>query len=100
MLVLVGVIIAALIIWDRAKFGVFLTALLTVVPALVGLLFLFGHPTPKRAAYAVSVGIPLLLSLTWIMEIAWRSAIANALIKPGKVPVFPDLPDVMFPLTT
>jgi len=58
LLVLVGVIIAALIIWDRAKFGVFLTALLTVVPALVGLLFLFGHPTPKRAAYAVSVGIP------------------------------------------
>ena len=54
-------IIAALIIWDRAKFGVFLTALLTVVPALVGLLFLFGHPTPKRAAYAVSVGIPLLI---------------------------------------
>ena len=58
--VLAGVAIAALIIWDRATFPAVMTATLTVVPALVGLLFLFGRPTPKRAAYAVSVGIPLL----------------------------------------
>jgi hypothetical protein len=59
--VLAGVIIAGLMIWDRAYFGVLLTAILTAVPALVGLLFLVGRPTPKRLAYAVSVGIPLLI---------------------------------------
>ena len=50
-----------LIIWDDARFDAFITATLTAVPALVGLLFLVGRPTPKRAAYAVSVGIPLLM---------------------------------------
>lgn len=35
LLVVVGVAIAALIIWDRANFGVFITTMLTVVPALV-----------------------------------------------------------------
>jgi hypothetical protein len=61
MFVVVGAVIAALIIWGRAKFGLFITTTLTVVPALVGLLFLLGRPTPKRAAYAVAIGIPLLI---------------------------------------
>jgi hypothetical protein len=58
---LVGVVIAGLIIWDGANFGLFITALLTAVPLLVGLLFLVGRPTPKWAAYLVSVGIPVLI---------------------------------------
>ncbi len=59
--VLLGVIIAALIIADGANLGLFLTTLLTVVPALVGLLFLIGRPRPINVAYAVSVGLPLLI---------------------------------------
>jgi hypothetical protein len=59
--VLVGVTVGVLIIVDRAKFGLFLTAILTVVPVLTGLLFLVGRPTPKRLANALSVGVPLLI---------------------------------------
>ena len=61
MYILVSVIVAVLIVSDRAHFGLFLTALLTVVPALVGLLFLIGRPTPRDAAYAISLGLPLLI---------------------------------------
>ena len=59
--VLTGLVIAGLMIWDRAYFGALITAMLTLVPTLVGLLFLVGRPTPKRAAYAVAVGIPVLI---------------------------------------
>lgn len=59
--VLVGTAIAALMIWDGAYFGAFITATLTVVPALLGLLFFVGRPAPKRAAYAVALGIPALM---------------------------------------
>ena len=60
---LLGVTIAGLIIADDANFGLFITTTLTVVPALVGLLFFIGRPQPKRAAYALSVGLPLLIIL-------------------------------------
>lgn len=66
--VLVGLAIAALIIWDRANFGMLITTTLTVVPVLVGLMFLFGRPTPERAAYIVSVGIPLLIVIGFGVE--------------------------------
>jgi hypothetical protein len=59
--VLVGVVIAGLMTWDRAYFGAFITATLTAVPALLGLLFLAGRPVPKRGAYAVAAGVPLLI---------------------------------------
>ena len=59
--VLVAVVIAGLMIWDGAYFGAQITALLTVVPVVVGLMFFFGRPTPRRAAYAISLGIPLAL---------------------------------------
>jgi hypothetical protein len=59
--ILTGVVIAALMIWDGAYFGATITAMLTGIPCLVGLLFLFGRPAPKLAAYAVSAGIPLLI---------------------------------------
>jgi len=58
---MVGIVIAALMIWDGAYFGLFITATLTLVPALVGLLFLFGRPVPKRAAYGLVLGLPLAL---------------------------------------
>jgi hypothetical protein len=70
--VAVGGAIAALMIWDRAYFGAFLTASLTLVPALVGVLFLIGRPTPKRAAYAVAVGVPLLIVIGFGVEPALR----------------------------
>jgi hypothetical protein len=61
--VLVGVTIAALIIADKARFGLFISITLVVIPVLVGMAFLFGHPTPKSAACAVSVAIPLVIVL-------------------------------------
>jgi hypothetical protein len=53
--------IGALIVADGARFGLFITTLLTLMPILVGLLFLVGRPTPQRLAYASSIGIPLLI---------------------------------------
>jgi hypothetical protein len=57
----VGAVIAALMLWDGAYFGLFITATITLIPAVVGLMFFIGRPTPRRAACAVSVGIPLLM---------------------------------------
>jgi hypothetical protein len=59
--VLVGVTVVAFILYDGAHFGWMVTALFTAVPALVGLLFLIGRPEPKRVAYALSAGLPLLI---------------------------------------
>jgi hypothetical protein len=72
LIVMLGVIIAALIIYDRADFGHFITSVVTVAPVLVGLLFLVGRPKPKRAAYAVSVGIPLLIIIVFGAEPLFR----------------------------
>ena len=66
--VLVSVTIGALIIADNAHFGLFTSTILTVLPALVGLLFFFGRPTPRFVAYAVSVGIPLVIILVFGAE--------------------------------
>jgi hypothetical protein len=70
--VLVGLLIGGLIIWDRANFPMFITATLTTVPVLVGVLFLFGRPQPRRAAYAASVGIPLAIAIGFGIEPAAR----------------------------
>jgi hypothetical protein len=68
----VGVVIAALMIWDGAYFGLFITATLTLVPALVGLLFFVGRPTPKRAAYALTLGLPLAIIVAFGIDPAVR----------------------------
>jgi hypothetical protein len=59
--VLVGFVIAGLILYDRAGFGLQITTILTAMPALIGSLTFFGRPAPKWAAYAVSLGFPLLI---------------------------------------
>jgi hypothetical protein len=56
---LAAVVIAGLMILDGAYFGAQITILLTVVPVVVGFLFFVGRPTPKRTAYAISIGVPL-----------------------------------------
>jgi hypothetical protein len=66
--ILLGVIIAALITYDGADFGPFITAMFTFVPAVVGLMFLMGRPKPNRAAYAVCLGIPLLIIIGFGVE--------------------------------
>jgi hypothetical protein len=70
--ILVGLVIGSLIIYDRANFGTVITALLTVVPALIGLVFLFGRPRPKRLAYAISLGIPVLITIGFGVEPVFR----------------------------
>jgi hypothetical protein len=70
--VLAGLSIGGLILWDRANFPMFMTATLTAVPALVGVLFLVGRPQPRRAAYAVVVGIPLAIVIGFAIEPASR----------------------------
>jgi hypothetical protein len=66
--VLVGLTIGALIIYDGANFGPFITTTLTAAPALVGLLFFIGRPTPKWLAYVISLGIPLLIIVGFSIE--------------------------------
>lgn len=70
--VLVGVTIGVLILATGAKFGLFLTTVLALVPILVGLPFFFGCPVPKRAAYALSVGLPLLIIIGFGVEPVFR----------------------------
>ncbi|MFV1967386.1 MAG: hypothetical protein ACC628_18305 [Pirellulaceae bacterium] len=57
---LVGVVIAILIVVDQAKFSLDILLCITLLPTLLGLLFLFGRPEPKVAAYAVALGLPVL----------------------------------------
>ncbi|QDT40298.1 hypothetical protein Pan241w_03540 [Gimesia alba] len=61
--ILLGAVIATLIIIDRSSISIQIVLCLTALPMIVGLLFLFGRPQPKAAAYAVAVGIPLLILL-------------------------------------
>jgi hypothetical protein len=70
--VLVGVTIAGLIVYVGAKFGLFITTAFTAVPVAVGLLFLWGRPRPKRAAYVLAAGLPLLIVLGFGAEPAVR----------------------------
>lgn len=60
---LLGAVIATLIIIDRSSISIQIVLCLTALPMIVGLLFLFGRPQPKAAAYAVAVGFPLLILL-------------------------------------
>lgn len=71
---LVGLTIAGLIEYDQSKFSGDVYFLLVVSPVLVGLLFLYGRPAPKRVAYALAAGIPLLLILVCGAEPAFRVA--------------------------
>jgi hypothetical protein len=57
---LVGLTIGGLIIADGAKIALSITAMFTAVPVLFGWLLLVGRPSPKRRAYAISIGLPLL----------------------------------------
>ena len=57
---LVGVVIALLVVIDRATFSLDILILITAIPVILGVMFLFGRPRPKRAAYLVSLGLPLL----------------------------------------
>jgi hypothetical protein len=66
--IFLGVLIAALIIYDHAHFGLFITTILTAVPAVVGLCFLIGRPKPKWAAHAVSIGLPTLIVIGFGIE--------------------------------
>jgi hypothetical protein len=70
--VLVGVVIASLIVYDGAHFGPVITTLLTAVPALIGLLFWFGRPEPKRLAYGISLGLPILITIGFGVEPIYR----------------------------
>jgi len=72
LLVLIGVTIVALMVYGEAYFGLFITLLITALPVIVGLLFLFGRPQPKRVAYAMAVGLPLLIALVFGAEPAVR----------------------------
>ena len=54
----VGAAIAVLIRIDKAQITGILFFSLTVTPLLVGLLFLFGRPKPRRLALAIAIGLP------------------------------------------
>jgi hypothetical protein len=69
---LTSLLIAALIVYDGANFGPLITTLLTAVPALIGFLFLFGRPKPKRLAYGVSLGLPVLITIGFGVEPVYR----------------------------
>jgi hypothetical protein len=70
--ILVGVVIASLIVYDGANFGPVITTLLTAVPVLVGLVFLVGRPQPKRLAYGISLGLPILIIIGFGVEPVYR----------------------------
>jgi hypothetical protein len=69
---LVGVAICTAILLSSANFGIQITTLLTVVPVLVGLLFLYGRPKPKSLAYAISLGVPVLVVIGFGAEPVFR----------------------------
>jgi hypothetical protein len=69
---LVGVAICIVILASGANFGIQITTLLTVVPILVGLLFLYGRPEPKSLAYAIAIGVPVLVVVGFGAEPAFR----------------------------
>jgi hypothetical protein len=74
LLLLVGAAIGALIVWSEARFGYQLTAIITAVPGLIGLLFLYGTPKPKWLAYVASIGLPAVTVIGFGAEPALRVA--------------------------
>ena len=69
---LIGVAIAALICIDRAEFSLDILLCLTALPIVVGLLFWFGRPNPRVAAYAASLGLPLVIMIVCGIEPVYR----------------------------
>jgi hypothetical protein len=65
---LTGAVIAALIVIDQARFSGEIILCLTALPVLVGIMFVFGRPEPKTAAYMVAVGLPLLVAVACGIE--------------------------------
>ncbi|QDU08691.1 DUF1566 domain-containing protein [Gimesia aquarii] len=57
---LLGITIATLIVIDQSRISLAIVLCLTALPILVGCLFLWGRPKPKKAAYLVALGIPVL----------------------------------------
>tara|TARA_R110002095_G_scaffold138534_2_gene120401 strand:- start:61785 stop:62768 length:984 start_codon:yes stop_codon:yes gene_type:complete len=70
--ILLGAVIAALIIIDQSNISFEIVMCLTVLPILLGLMFLFGKPEPKLAAYIVALGAPLLLCVGFGAEPVYR----------------------------
>ncbi len=66
--ILVGVAIAVLIQIDQAGIRGILYLMLTASPVLLGLMFLYGRPKPKVAAYAISIGLPILIVIACGIE--------------------------------
>jgi hypothetical protein len=69
---LVGAILVALVVIDRAVISLDILLCITALPILLGLMFFFGRPKPRRAAYAVSLGLPLLIMTVCAMEPVYR----------------------------
>jgi hypothetical protein len=69
---LVGVVVGALVVIDGATFSLDILLCITALPVLLGLLFLFGRPQPKAAAYGVSLVLPLLTMLVCGIEPVYR----------------------------
>ncbi|MEJ2693124.1 MAG: DUF1566 domain-containing protein [Candidatus Thiodiazotropha sp.] len=67
-----GILIAVLIAIDRAKFPPLVITLLTLLPVALGLMFLYGRPTPVNLAYGVALGVPGLIILLFGAEPVYR----------------------------
>jgi hypothetical protein len=72
MFALVGAVIATLILIDRAAFSLDILLCLNAMPIVVGLLFWFGRPNPRVSAYAVSLGLPLVIMIVCGIEPVYR----------------------------
>lgn len=70
--VLAGVVVAALIVIDQARFSIDIIVCITALPMVVGLLFLFGRPEPQRLAYFIALGLPLAMVLIFGIEPVFR----------------------------
>lgn len=69
---LLGFMIAILILIDQSNISLEIVLSLTALPILLGLMFLFGRPEPKVAAYVISLGIPLLILIVSGAEPVYR----------------------------
>lgn len=70
--VLIGVVIATLIWIDQSGISGINYLMITAAPVLLGMMFLFGRPKPKAVAYAISIGLPVLLVVACGVEPVMR----------------------------